>query len=180
MYLRKTNCIFLVSPELQTQDSWGLRMTGRILRLYMKYIIFLMCMILLGNSIPAYCQRVVYDYDMQLTELDSTQYKLEDQSYNFILGLGFKTILICKIYHYTSIDKYYVYGFIADHRYDNPLDSPFYNASIKVMKDVNVLYTTYTTQNGIFSFTLNKGEIARFNEDEGYYTDLIINDNKRQ
>ena len=109
-------------------------------------------------------------YPTKLIKVDLHYLEFKKQSEYFILGQDFQNIIIKDIYYHKQAKKYIVFGLIDDVNY-NENDS--YKVKIDIIKeDDSIVYSTFSSQNGVFAISLSKGEKARFNGE--LYVDLII------
>lgn len=132
----------------------------------LKLFIVLLIYMLSGHSLLA---QTSSNYPTELVRIDSTHVLLRKQEFDFILGQEFPQIVINDVLYHKQANTYMVYGFVDDVNY-NGADS--YKVKIDVLNGDNIVYTTYSSRNGVFAISIKKGEKARFTGD--LYIDLII------
>ena len=118
---------------------------------------------------PCVHAQSVTSYPTELVAIDSSHIIFEKQQYNFNLGEDFPTVIIQNIYYHKQAKKYLVFGFIDDVNYNGNV---YYKVSIDIYRGGEIIYSTSTSKNGVFAFSLSKEDKARFKTD--LYIDMYI------
>lgn len=128
-------------------------------RIMKKYLIFLL---LIGLKLTVSAQTISYSHT-KLEKVDTSCIVLEYQRESIILGQNYPTIIVTDIVYNREVKGYFVSGFVDNvNYYPDQFKHEIYEIRIMKKKSDHYVYTATTTRNGVFAFSLRKGEKARF------------------
>lgn len=109
-----------------------------------------------------------------IEKIDTSNVVLEYQRESIILGLNYSTVIITEVLYSKSANRYFIFGFIDNPNYSTTdlFKGRVDGISILEKKNGECIYTTATSRNGVFAFSLGEGEKARFYY--ALYVDLYI------